>query len=301
MVSTLPWLMGGLVQTDLRPWRRALLLAGAGAAVLGVFMTATRVNIVLMFLLLLTAAFSGRLRGAYLLGLVLVLAGIGYVVSGEQRLQRFLTLKDTDKVVGRIEGSVNMSFGELLVTYPIGNGMGAGGTSMPYFLVYLIQNPVGMENEYSRILLEQGIVGLVLWVIFMFWVLSRRGPPVVDSWSLGWRLFWFYAAGSFALSTLGTGMMTAIPQTAILFLGVGYLSTRGTESAVSAAPQAEQTADGAWEGGRPHDAVPVAVTPRPRGPLGCLFPRDFTPWAGSPKPTPPWRNTCCGAATLSIW
>ncbi len=252
MVSTLPWLVGGLAQTDLQPWRRSTLLAGAGAAVLGVFMTATRINIVVMFILLLTAAFSGRLRGAYLIGLVLVLAGIGYIVSGEERLQRFLTLKDADMVVGRIEGSVNMSFGELLVTYPIGNGMGAGGTSIPYFLQYLIRNPVGMENEYSRILLEQGIVGLVLWVAFMLWVLSRRGPPLADRWFLCWRLLWIYALGNFVLSALGTGLMTAIPQAAIIFLGVGYLTTRRS------APQPAPRADSVAEGVRPHEAVPVA-------------------------------------------
>ncbi len=257
MVSTLPWLVGGLVQVDLRLWRRGLLLAGVGAAVLGVFMTATRVNIVLMFTLLLIAAFSGRLRGAYWFGLLLVLAGVGYIVSGEQRFQRFLTLQDTDKVVGRIEGSVNMSFGELLVTYPIGNGMGAGGTSIPYFLQYLIRNPIGMENEYSRILLEQGIVGLVLWVIFIGWALSRRGPPAADHWFLSWRLLWIFALGNFALSALGTGLMAAIPQTAILFLGVGHLATRVPGPETTKVVSMDRAPKTVVELARPFDAVPV--------------------------------------------
>src|SRR5262249_42597819 len=114
----------------------------------------------------------------------------------------------------------------MLGNYPMGNGMGAGGTSIPFFLQDLISKPVGMENEYCRILLEEGLPGLLLWIGFICWALTRRGPPRRDSWFLGWRLLWYTCLGCFAFGVLGTGLMTAIPQTTILFVSLGFLAVR---------------------------------------------------------------------------
>ena len=93
---------------------------------------------------------------------------------GEERFQRFMTLSDTEAVGERIAGSVNRGFWDLVVEYPMGNGMGGGGTSMPYFLQGHVRNPVGMESEFSRILLEQGIIGLVIFITFALWAATRR-------------------------------------------------------------------------------------------------------------------------------
>jgi hypothetical protein len=225
MVSSIPWLVGALVQPGRRWWARGLLLVGIAAALLGVFFTATRVGIVLLGVLVLVTTVSGRLRGASWLGWIAMLVGVAYVVSGEERMQRFLTLFNTEEVLERVEGSVNLSFLELLSRYPMGNGLGAGGTSIPFFLQGLITNPVGLENEYSRILLEQGVVGLGLWGAFIAWVFTRPTPPRGAPWWLGWRLLWYAAAGNFALAVLGTGLMTAIPMTVLLFLSLGFMAT----------------------------------------------------------------------------
>jgi hypothetical protein len=139
-------------------------------------------------------------------------------------MQRFLTMEDTDAVLGRVEISVNMSFFDLLLTYPLGNGMGAGGTSIPYFLHDLIKEPVGMESEYARILLEQGIAGLVLWLAFIGWFVGRRPVTIRDPWLLGKQLLWFFSLASFAAAIIGTGLMTAIPQSMLFFLGVGFVA-----------------------------------------------------------------------------
>jgi hypothetical protein len=231
MVYSLPWLVGGLVQPRLGLWRRGLLVGGTGAAVLGIFLTATRVSIIQLSVLMLVATvsmaaatFSGRLRAGYLVVWVLLLAAVGYVVAGEERLQRFATLKETDEVGKRLHGSVNMHFWELLTVYPMGNGLGAGGTSIPHFLQHLIVDPVLMENEYSRILLEQGLVGLALWVAFAGWVLTRRGPPPQHPWRLCWRLNWWGTLGNFGLALLGTGLMTAIPGSVLVFLSMGFIA-----------------------------------------------------------------------------
>lgn len=140
-------------------------------------------------------------------------------------MQRFLSIQDLEKVTDRIESSVNYTFLELLVEYPFGNGMGAGGTSLPFFLQhYLPARTVMIENEYGRILLEQGIGGLILWLGFIAWLLTRPPPRDGSSWSLGWRLMWWLSAGTFGLAILGTGLMTAIPCSVTQFLGVGMVA-----------------------------------------------------------------------------
>jgi hypothetical protein len=243
MVSTLPWLVGGLIHPRLKLWQRGLFVGGAAAALLGIFLTATRVSIILLAVVVLvatvsvmTATFSGRLRGAYLAVWLVLLAGIGYVVAGEERLQRFMSLKETDEVTDRLHGSVNMYFLELVAVYPMGNGLGAGGTSIPHFLQDLIANPVVMENEYSRLLLEQGLVGLVLWLAFAVWVLTRPAFRKQEPWLLTQRLLWWGALSNFGLAAIGIGMMTAIPNSVLLFLGLGFIAAARPTPVLASAP-----------------------------------------------------------------
>src|SRR6202008_181902 len=110
--------------------------------------------------------------------LFLVLVGAMVLAAlSNVRFQRFKSLGDTEGVSERIAGSVNRGFWEILREYPMGNGMGGGGTSIPDFLEGEVRNPIGMENEYARILAEQGVVGLLLWFVFVVWFLlhSRTG------------------------------------------------------------------------------------------------------------------------------
>ena len=88
-------------------------------------------------------------------------------MSSQERLQRFLTLRDTEALVERIGWSINTSLIEAVVEYPLGNGLGGGGTSIPYFLQDRIRHPVLLENEYARIVLELGLPGLGLWLVFL--------------------------------------------------------------------------------------------------------------------------------------
>jgi hypothetical protein len=224
MVTTLPWLVGTLVLPGKPAWLRWMLALGVLAALLGMFLTATRMGVVVLFVLVAVATFSGDLKGGLRVGWILLLALVGYVVSNEERMQRFLTLQNTDIVLERIEGSVNLGFLELLLRYPMGNGMGAGGTSVPYFLRHLVADPVMIENEYGRILLEQGLVGLCLWTAFILWLLTRPAPKPGASWRLGWRLLWHACAIQFALAALGTGLLTAIPQSLLFLIGVGMVA-----------------------------------------------------------------------------
>ena len=77
-------------------------------------------------------------------------------------------------VAARVGGSVNEGFFDAVSQYPLGNGLAGGGTSVPYFLQDRMEAlPHGPENEYARIASEQGVIGLLLWLGFVGWFLTR--------------------------------------------------------------------------------------------------------------------------------
>jgi hypothetical protein len=232
MIATVPWLAGTWVQPGKGLRRSLLLLAGLAAALVGIFMCASRTPVIILAALVVVVTLSGKLRGASFLGWVVLLGGIAWVVASEERFQRFTTLADMDAVTERLHGSVNMTFLDLLLTHPMGNGMGGGGTSVPFFLQDLLTNPVLVESEYGRILLEQGVVGLVLWVGFVAWFVLRRPAYSRHPWSLGRRLLWYAALAGFGSALLGTGMLTSIPQTPLFLVAVGFVATRRRDTTI---------------------------------------------------------------------
>jgi hypothetical protein len=142
-----------------------------------------------------------------------------------------------------------------LVTYPFGNGIGAGGTSIPFFLEHLVRDPVGIENEYGRILLEQGAAGLILWIAFILWFLGRRPADRRDSWQFGKILLWFFTLTSFAFAMIGTGLMTSVPGSMLFFLGVGFVTAPAT------ALKGSQRTDKLLETGKAAPAIATVGAP----------------------------------------
>lgn len=230
MVMGLPLLLGAVVQKHKSSSHLQLLILGIGTALLGVTMSAARTHFLVAGILIIVATFSLRSRIGYALGWLILLGGIGWVVSGEQRLQRFMELRNTDSVVERISWSVNMNFFEIAAEYPFGNGLGGGGTSIPYFLRGRIANPVMMENEYARIMLEQGIMGLLIWIMFIVWLLTRRSGNQYDAWHLGKRLARVACAVFFVIALTGTGLLTSIPQSGLFLLLVGWAGAQQSKS-----------------------------------------------------------------------
>ena len=230
MVMTLPLLIGALQQTKKELWHKLILLVAVMGSLLGVLMAASRLHFVPAAIIVIVAVFSMKSRVSHLLGWVLILSAIAWLAFGEERLQRFTELQNTQMVSERIVGSVNMSFFEAAATYPFGNGLGGGGTSIPYFLQDRIEKPVIIENEYARILLEQGLVGLALWVAFVVWLLIRPHPARSDPWFVGRRLAWVSCATYFATGLIGTGLLTSIPHTCLLLLSVGWVGAQQFES-----------------------------------------------------------------------
>jgi hypothetical protein len=239
MAVSLPLLAGALVREQKRDWHFYLLMSSLGASMLGILMSATRTHFAVAAILVIVATFSLRTRFGYALGWLILLCGVGWMISGEGRLQRFMELKDTGAVAERVSASVNMTFLEAAQKYPMGNGLGGGGTSVPYFLQDRLHDPVLIENEYARIMLEQGIAGLVFWVAFIFWVLTRsdaRRQP--SDWQLGQRLAWWVCACYFAMALIGTGMLTAVPMSCSLLLCAGWVVARQPETSPEPAPTA---------------------------------------------------------------
>ena len=236
MVCTMPLLLNAWTQKRAGRLEYWLFLAALVASLLGVFMGASRSWAGIMILAVASTFLMGQMNVRVLLGSIVLALGVGLIVANNPRLQRFTSLQDTEMVEKRIGNSVNESFVDALHDYPMGNGLGGGGTSIPYFLQDRVKDTVAMENEYGRILLETGIPGLLIWLIFFFWVVAQSIPD--SEWGLALRLTRNLIALCFATAVIGTGLLTWIPGTPMLLAFIGWTTTaRVRKNAVSAAAQ----------------------------------------------------------------
>lgn len=238
MVGTLPWLVDVWSRATLRRWQTYLLPMAIGAAFLGVFLSATRTHLVIALVVLLGMALSLKLKASMKVAVIGIFLVVTYFGLENGRIERLNTLQDAETMTQRFRGSVNVSFVDALATYPMGNGLGGGGTSLPYFLQGQVTDLMTIENEYARIALEQGIPGLLLWLGFLIWLFGSSGLRLRKNNRIGPRLAWICCFGYFALSLLGTGLLTSIPHTILLLLSMGWLF------AISREPRSEpQSAD----------------------------------------------------------
>ncbi len=226
MVASLPFLFGLWERAETRR-ARLLAILGISAALIGVLMSATRQNFVLGCALVVAALVTRRVNKKQFAIFGLLIAGVGFAATTNARFQRFKTLSDTEGVTGRIAGSVNRGFWEILLEYPMGNGLGGGGTSIPYFLEGQVRHPIGMESEYARILSEQGVIGLLFWVSFIVWFFAHVGTAFSKGpWAGTRRMAWCLAAFNMLSSVMGIGLLTSIPHTVILLMSAGWTTTR---------------------------------------------------------------------------
>jgi hypothetical protein len=225
MVITLPILFGAWVLGTEARWRKILLLAGMAAAFVGVLMAATRQNIVLAAAMAIIATMSGKLGALKRVVWAVAIVAVIWGAMHNDRWQRYKEL-DSQSVEDRLSGSVNRTFWEVLAEYPIGNGLGGGGTSIPYFLASQVNHPVWVENEYCRILLEEGLVGLLLWIGFIVWFVSTRAGFAKDEWLTGRRMAYYLCILIFLTGAIGVGTLSAVPHTFLFMLCIGWTSVR---------------------------------------------------------------------------
>jgi hypothetical protein len=225
MVASVP-LLAGIWRSAVATFLDKLLMpAGLFAAALGTFLCASRTPVVFLLVLAVPIAYHLRARLGYFLLALLIGGTIAYIVSGEERMQRFTTLQDPDVLNERVVGSVNLGVVDVLLEYPAGAGLGSAfGTNIPTILRQYASEQIGAENEYARIGVEQGLAGLALWVGFLVWLLVRRRRSPLSRRSLGMTLMYTFVALSWAVALLSVGTLTAIPCTAMLLLQMGILS-----------------------------------------------------------------------------
>lgn len=221
MVLSVPLLLGGWLHCRPRSRMSWFYVAAIALSVVAVFVCGARSPVLQLLVIGVAAVLSGRVHIGQKFRWALVALAVAWVVSGQVRLQRFTTLSDPEFLAERISGSVNLNLLELARAYPLGNGLGGGGTSVPYFLQARVRNSVIMENEYARITLELGIPGLLVWVLFLLWFFSRP-VPASASWPLTRYLVRVATGASFGLGLLGVGLLTSIPATAIMLLAAGW-------------------------------------------------------------------------------
>ena len=226
MASTIPILFGGWVQTGKSRLMRGLAILGLATALLGILLAAARMTFILSTFVIALASLKSGLSLKKRLTWYVMLATVALITVSNERLQRFTSLSDTHYVEARIAGSVNRGFFEILVEYPMGNGLGGGGTSLPYFLEHDVRNPVGMESEYARIMLEESVIGLLLWIAFVIWFLTRPTAFAHTAWRDGRRIAWVGCLLAFGSGLIGIGLFTAVPQNVLLFLMIGWVSVR---------------------------------------------------------------------------
>jgi hypothetical protein len=234
MVMTIPFLFGLWMQPRLGSAKKSLCVAGMLAAIFGVMLSATRINFVVLVAVLLVANTTVKIRPMQRLAFVVLLIVVGIVVAQHDRLQRFTSLEDQTSVKYRISESVNSGFWDLLVMYPMGNGLASGGTSLPYFLQSSKrQGSMHIENEYVRVLLEEGVIGLCLVAGFIGWLLTRGVPRApgtqvpVQTWSGGRGVALMAVAGLLGSGLIGIGVFVSTPQSALMLLCCGWIGSGG--------------------------------------------------------------------------
>jgi hypothetical protein len=225
MVFTIPLLFGAWTLGAESRWRKLLLLMGMAAAFIGVLMAATRQGMIMAAFVVVIASLSGKLGPLKRVVWALAIVAVIYAAMHNERWQRYREL-DSQTIEDRISGSVNRSFWEVLSDYPMGNGLGGGGTSIPYFLASQVNHPVWVENEYCRILLEEGVIGLLLWLGFVVWFVSNRTAFVKDEWLTGRRMAWYLCLLNFVSGAIGVGTLSSTPATLMFLLYVGWTSVR---------------------------------------------------------------------------
>ena len=237
MVLTLPVLLGAWSQRERSTRMQIFLICALVATGSGVLVSASRTAAVLMFALIAGTVLSGRVRLRYRVGWLAVVGVVGFIALLDSRLQRVATLQDTAYVVKRLSWSMNGEFFTSLARYPFGNGLGGGGTNIPYFLQKRVRTaPVIIENEYARIALEEGIAGLALWVLFLMWVFFRRRRGGQESARLTKRLVWLLGVLFFADGLIGLGLLASIPGAALLLLFTGWLAGQNSPEALGPPP-----------------------------------------------------------------
>ncbi len=225
MVMTVPLLAGGLTDRQRSQSQKLLLLAGIVAALAGVMMCGARLPAAMLVVATFVCWYRSGMSIRLMSWVAIVLLGAVTVAGTNPRLQRFFDLSDPEKIVGRAHGSMNEGVVSIMLDYPLGAGLGAGAPSIPYFLAGRAPPPVPVENEYARLVVDMGWIGLALWLAFLAWLYHRKLHRSSEP-AMYWTALFGHGVTLTAWSTglIGTGILTSIPGTALLMLQMGIVA-----------------------------------------------------------------------------
>ncbi len=233
MVLTIPYLVGMLVRMKTSVLDRALLSTGILSSIVGILLCAARQP---LWILALFSAIAWLQTGLSIrTGLVILFFGgiCVYLGATNERFQRGFALTEgqegtagyvEDKlfVFNRMYNSINEDLLDVFIKYPMGAGMGSAfGTSIPYFLAQYQPEFIGSENEYSRILVDQGWIGLGLWLLFVFKAHFPLPSTVAKDDSLLFRMLHSNTMIYWATAFIGTGTLSSVPASAVLLTSMG--------------------------------------------------------------------------------
>lgn len=226
MVMSIPLLFGLLARRDGGKLDKLIGIVGLVTALFGILLSSTRLHFTVAALLCLAILLTNDLSVKARTPMLVVFAVVALVAVNNARMNRFQSLNRSETVTDRIGGSVNASLWDVISQHPMGNGLGGGGTSIPYFLAGQVRNPTVMENEFARISLEQGIIGLLLWLSFLVWFATCSAVSQNVTWKAGRKLAWVAAMISWATAFIGTGTLTAIPSAVTLLMLMGWAAAK---------------------------------------------------------------------------
>ena len=232
MVMSFSLILGCLANSQNTFVRKVLLYGGLMAALAGVMLCGARVPAATLIVgSLICWVRTGLSTKIMVWGLVIFVGCVG-VASVNPRMQRFFELQKTEDVVGRAAVSANTHAWDVILEYPMGAGLGAAVPSLPYFLADRAPQVPAVENEYARLTISLGWIGLGLWVGFLFWlyrrpIYRRQQPP---------ELYWtaIFAHGmtltAWGTALIGTGILTSIPASVLLVSQMGLIARAGSRN-----------------------------------------------------------------------
>jgi hypothetical protein len=237
MLSTLPFLLDRVAGVGVGLADRGLAAVGVVAAAGGLLMCAARSPLVVFAAAAAVAWTLNRFSLALGLGGAVLVGGMILVAGSNERFQRASSLGDTESVAARLHGSANEQFLVLLMDYPGGAGMGSSvGTSIPYFLADVAPQQIGLENEFSRILIDQGWVGLGGWLAFVGWLFVRPPPTRPPAaWRLGVVFMYSLCLAIWMTAFTGAGTLSSIPASVLILTQMGVLVAVRARGAVPGA------------------------------------------------------------------
>jgi hypothetical protein len=227
LVGLIPFLWGRL-EGPLR--KRGLTVLYLACAASAAFLCSSRIPVLLLAALVLTIVALGWRSPILTICAVAAVVVIWVVVGAEERFRRYETLGREDVVTERVHWSVNNGLLDIIVDAPLGHGLASAvGTSIPYFLAEDALPQEGLESEVSRVALELGVFGLVVWVLFGVRSLVGAFVAAQRSKKLSDALMFVSLGVTAATALIGVGVMSAIPTTLLIFLQIGWLLRREVE------------------------------------------------------------------------